>query len=146
MKFKQDTRSVAWSEIENDVQNRAELKDKNFKLNGEWKKYVETRQGFKVYIVNGKWVRNNLSIIFGHGGHGYVHEFIPNDEIWISSHHYIGCDCNLGNEKISKNYFISCVIHEITEHELMKNKNISYWKAHQMALEKERQLGLILNI
>ena len=73
------------------------------------------------------------------------------DEIWITSHHYNEKDDSLFNcpcktikkcQKVSKNYFNSTVIHEMTECEEMK-KGKSYWKSHQISLEKEKQAGLI---
>lgn len=144
-----NNRDKLWAELEADIQARARKKDKNFILKGKWKKFVRTQDGFKIFSVDGAWVRNNLSVIFDHGGHGYVHEFIPLDEIWISTHHFhetkwnqCGCNNIKKNQKVSKNYFDSCVIHEITEFKEMKKGKI-FWTAHQIALNKEREIGLL---
>lgn len=144
-----DNRDKLWAKIELDIQKRGNKKDKNFRLTGKWKKFVRKQGGFKVYAVDGTWIRNNLSVIFGHGGHGLVHEFIPLNEIWISMRHYSEtkwnkCPCRniKKNQPVSKNYFDSCTVHEITEFKKMK-KNLPYWTAHNMALEKERELGLL---
>ena len=147
-----DNRKLKWNDLEDDIQERSQKKDKNFKLSGKWKNYKEDRDGFKVFIVDGEWVRNNLSVIFGHGGHGLVHEFIPHNEIWIASHHYkikgrngvsVGCGCNKGNQKLSDEYFESCTIHEISEYNLMKTSGMNYWTAHNISLDVEREIGLI---
>ncbi|MBT9130992.1 MAG: hypothetical protein DDT40_01091 [candidate division WS2 bacterium] len=148
-KIPKDDRDKLWKTIEADIQDRGSKKDIKFVLKGKWKKFVRMQDGFKLFAVDGTWIRNNLSVIFGHGGHGYVHEFIPLDEIWISTHHYnenkwSRCKCNnvKENQKVSTAYFDSCTIHEITEFMEMR-KGKSYWVAHQIALNKEREIGLL---
>lgn len=140
IKFKKDDRDKLWTELEIDIQKRGEGKDKKFVLKGKWKKFVRKQDGFSVYAVDGEWVRNNLSIIFGHGGHGYVHEFIPLNEIWVATHHFENCGCsNVKNgQKFSQQYFDSTVIHEIAEFKEME-KGLIFWEAHQIALEKEKE-------
>jgi hypothetical protein len=86
-------------------------------------------------------------VIFNHGGHGFVHEFIPADEIWIATNHHdegknSSCGCGKGNSKVSKEYFDSCVEHEIEEFKHMK-KGKPYKPAHQKALDAEKNLGLL---
>lgn len=143
MKIPKDKRSKLWSEIEKDVQTRAPKKDKKFNLAGKWKKFLRQEGGFKVYVVRGEWVRNNLSIIFGHGGHGFVHEFITHNEIWIDTHHI---DCNCKNvrkdRKMSDSYRDSTTLHEITEYIEMK-KGKKFWLAHNLALEAERKAKIL---
>lgn len=150
-KPKKDNRDKLWAKLELEIQSRANKKDKSFIPSGKWKRFLRKQDGFKIYAVDGKWIRNNLSIIFGHGGHGYVHEFIPKDEIWINTHHYnetpmnkCGCRVSKKNQKVSKQFFNSTVIHEITEFKEMK-KGKTYWKAHQIALQEEVKLGLLKN-
>lgn len=145
-KYPDDSREPLWGKIEHDIQKAAPKKDRKFKLSGSWKRLVRTEKRFKIYAVDGDWVRRNLSVTFGHGGHGLVHEFIPHDEIWIDNHHFRGCGCvNVKpGMRVSKNYFESCVHHEIVEYGLMK-KGMDYWKAHQNALEAEQRLGLLKN-
>lgn len=147
--FPKNNRDKLWAELEADIQDRGNKKDNKFILNGKWKKFVRIQDGFKIFAVDGAWIRNNLSVIFGHGGHGYVHEFIPLDEIWIGTHHFhenkwnqCGCSNVKKNQKFSKNYFASCAIHEISEFKEMK-KGKPYWIAHQIALDKERGAGLL---
>lgn len=139
-----DDRNSLWAEIELKIQKRANNKDLKFSLSGDWKKFLRIQDGFKVFAVNGEWVRNNLSIIFGHGGHGYVHEFIPRDEIWIDTHHCEDCGCavNEMNQEVSQNYFDSTVIHEIAEFKEME-KGMDFWNAHKIALQKEVDAGIL---
>jgi len=46
------------------------------------------------------------------------------------------------NQKCSKAYFESTIIHEIEEFKRMK-KGMKFYHAHQMALKKEREVGLL---
>ncbi len=45
-----------------------------------WKKL---ENGLSVWIVNGRLVRSVFDIDFTAGGHDYVYEFVPQDEVWI---------------------------------------------------------------
>jgi hypothetical protein len=148
---KKDTRDKLWAKMEREIQKRAPSKDRNFRLTGKWKKFVRKQDGYKIFSVDGTWIRSNLCIYYGHGGHGLVFEFIPMDEIWVETNHYhegsssfLICRCKVRNptQKVSKNYFDSTVIHEIHEANLMK-KGMSYFRAHQLALQKEREVGLL---
>lgn len=153
-KAKEYPRNIFWNKIEKEIQRRGNSKDKSFKLSGKWKKFVRNQDGFRIYAVDGKWIRNNLGVVFGHGGHGYVHEFIPLDEIWVAAEHYresdwSKCRCrNLKNKplkneaRVSKDYFDSTAIHEISEFRDMK-KGMEYWPAHQRADQKEREIKLL---
>jgi len=132
-----------WKTIERDIQLQATKKDKSFQLTGFAKEFVRDQDKLRVYLVDGNWIRNNISIIFGHGGHGLVHEFIPLDEIWIDYKHrylpnYERCSCrNLhSNENISEQFFNETVEHEIVEFKEMK-KGIPYWRAHITATKAE---------
>jgi hypothetical protein len=132
-------------EYEKRKRERATNKDVNFLLSGPWKRYVKDEDHFQIFSVDGEWVRNNLSVIFGAGGHGYVHEFIPLSEIWVSSHHYEGCGCdNLKSvdQRVSQQYFDSTIIHEITEFKAMLG-GMTFWEAHEIALAKENEIGIL---
>ncbi len=140
-----ELRVVYMMHMEEEIQRRAKKKDTGFILSGRWKKFVRKQNGFSIYAVNGEWIRNNLSIFFGHGGHGLVHEFIPLDEIWMSTRHYKGCGCNnkkTDGQKISQEFFDSSVVHEITEFRAME-RGKSFLEAHERALYKEMKLGLL---
>jgi len=138
LKFKKDNRNKLWAELELETQKRANKKDRGFVLNGNWKKFVRKQDGFKIFAVDGEWVRNNLTIIFGHGGHGYVNAFIPLNEIWVATHHFDDCGCSniKKGQKFSQQFFNSVIIHEIAEFKEMERGKI-FWKAHQIALQKE---------
>jgi len=45
-----------------------------------WKKL---ESGLSVWIVNGRLVRSVFDIDFTEGGHDYVYEFVPENEVWI---------------------------------------------------------------
>jgi hypothetical protein len=45
-----------------------------------WKKL---ESGLSVWVVNGRMVRSVFDIDFTEGGHDYVYEFVPQNEIWI---------------------------------------------------------------
>ena len=146
-----DRRDRLWQKLERDIQLRASDKDRSFRLSGKWKRLVRNQSGYMVFIVDGRWVRDNLCVYFGHGGHGLVHEFIPVDEIWISSRHYHELDSEISRcvcrvkkkgQKVTRNYFESTVLHEVTECEQMK-RGKKYWEAHQIALKAEKDAGLL---
>lgn len=147
-----DRRLLFWMDLEDEIQKRAPRKDPNFSVTEpscrSWKKFVKEEDGFKIFAVNGEKVRNNLSVMFGHGGHGYVHEFIPLNELWIDTHHYTclgGCGCdNLKrkNQRVSPEYFESTVIHEKNEFWAMaRGKN--FYQADQIARQEEARAGLL---
>ena len=152
MKVPRDARDKLWGKMEREIQLRAKNKDKKFQLKGKWKQFVRKQSGYRVYAVNERWVRDNLCIYFCHGGNGVVHEFIPLSEIWVGTRHYdegknsefskCPCTVNRKNQKVSKNFFDSTALHEITECEQMK-KGRGYWVAHNIALEAERKAGLL---
>jgi hypothetical protein len=54
-----------------------EGKDVHIRL---WKKL---KSGLSVWIVNGRLVRSAFDIDFTAGGHDYVYEFVPENEVWI---------------------------------------------------------------
>ena len=150
-KIKKDKRNKLWKRLEREIAKRGNKKDKSFVLKGKWKKFLRNQAGYKIFLVDGLWVRNNFSVCFSHGGHGFVCEFIPLDEIWIDTNHYCEgpstitkCECKVKskNQKISDNFLESTIIHEITEVDLMR-KGVSYYIAHENALNKERSLGLL---
>lgn len=138
-----DTRDQCVQDIEAKIHESATQKDPSFILSGPWKKFIEEREGVKIFAVNGDWVYTNLSVIYHHGGHGLVHEFIPLDEIWVGTHH-VHCQCKnvKVGQPVSDKYFQSTVWHELTELREMKSGE-SYWEAHQKALQAEIELGLL---
>jgi hypothetical protein len=110
--------------IEKSRRNKTMLKkdDARIKL---WKKLTTSK--IKVFIVDGETVRNQFNIDFTEGGHGYVYNFIPKDEIWIDN----------DIEPKERRYILA---HEFYEMGLMKNKNIPYDQAHKLASRFEKDL------
>ena len=79
-----------------------------------WKKL---ESGLSVWIVNGRLVRSGFDDDFTEGGHDYVYEFVPRNEVWI--------DNDL--EELERPYVL---LHELHERNLMA-KGWSYSKAHE---------------
>ena len=78
-----------------------------------WKKL---ENGLSVWIVNGRLVRSAFDIDFTEGGHDYVYEFVPENEVWID-------DAIVEPER---GYVL---LHELHERNLMAS-SWSYNKAH----------------
>lgn len=81
--------------------------------------------GFKVFSVNGYWIRNNLDPAFTNFGSHRHFEFIPKEEFWIDRE----------NGKIEAHYFIENFL--AMQRELKKGK--SYPKAIEVADKIERR-------
>ncbi len=78
----------------------------------------------KVWIVNGELVRDVFFIDFTEGGHEFVYDFVPKNEVWL--------DDDLGQTEDRR--FV--LLHELHERALM-SKGIPYDKAHQSASRLE---------
>ena len=78
-----------------------------------WKKLED---GISVWIVNGRMVRSVYDIDYTEGGHDYVYEFVPQNEVWID-------DAVVETER---GYVL---LHELHERNLMA-KGWPYSKAH----------------
>jgi len=92
-----------------------------------WKRYLFNIGGIKIFSVDGYYTRSNIYVDFVLGGHGYVYDFVPKDEIWIEQ---------LENSKD----MIFNLIHELYERYLMKKKDLSYEDAHEKAAKMEERL------
>jgi hypothetical protein len=79
-----------------------------------WK---QLESGISVWIVNGRLVRSVFDDDFTEGGHDYVYEFVPKNEVWI--------DNDL--EELERPYVL---LHELHERNLMA-KGWTYTKAHE---------------
>ncbi len=80
--------------------------------------------GFKVWVVDGGYIRKNLDMEFTNFGHHYSFRFIPKNEFWIDEEHN-------PNEK---KYYLD---HMLLEYKLRK-KGKSYNDALEAADRKER--------
>ncbi|HTY81863.1 MAG TPA: hypothetical protein VMB24_03690 [Dehalococcoidales bacterium] len=78
-----------------------------------WK---ELENGVSVWIVSGRLVRSVFDIDFTEGGHDYVYEFVPDNEVWIDS-----------DVAETERGFV--LLHELHERNLMA-KGWPYSKAH----------------
>ena len=45
--------------------------------------WQKLRNGLSIWIVNGRLVRSTFDIDFTEGGHDYIYEFVPENEVWI---------------------------------------------------------------
>jgi hypothetical protein len=79
-----------------------------------WKK-LESE--LSVWLVDGRLVRSVFDVDFTEGGHDYVYEFVPLNEVWI--------DNDL--EEVERPYVL---LHELHERNLMA-KGWSYDNAHE---------------
>ena len=112
-------RGTTISDVEAAIASRWWRKDSALEIIGIPKKKVADILSYRIYEVNGEWIRDNLDTTFGTGGHGLVHTFIPLDEVWIDP---------------MKESSASLIFHEIVECQLMLDHSMSYWQAHQKAL------------
>jgi hypothetical protein len=88
------------------------------------KLYRTLADGTKVWLVNGEEVRNHTKTDFIEGGHDYVYDFIPDGEVWLE-------------DGLNADEMPYILYHEVTERKLMKDKNMDYDSAHEIASEKE---------
>ena len=107
-------------DIDEAVRSRWHLKDKDLEIEGLEKELIEEKNGFKIYEVDGEWIKNNLDVGFGTGGHGLVHSYIPMDEIWVWP--------------VSENKW-SIALHEMIEYNLMKNEEMKFEEAHDKTIK-----------
>ena len=85
--------------------------------------YKELPNNIIVWIVDGRVVRNTLDIDFTEGGHEYVYDYVPKNEVWIDN-----------DLKLHEIDYV--LLHELYERNLMK-EGMSYNKAHQRASKIE---------
>ena len=78
---------------------------------------------FKVIEVSGFKVRNMFSNSFIQGGHGYVYDYVPKDEVWI-------------DDTLDDDEYKAVAVHETVEARLMRDGMI-YEDAHQLAMKEE---------
>lgn len=114
-------------EIDASVRSRWNLKDKDLKIEGMKKDFVGEKDGFRIYEVDSDWLRNNIDVGFGTGGHGLVHVYIPLDEIWVDP---------------STETKTSLILHEMLEFRIMKEKAWEYKEAHKKVNELTADLSI----
>ena len=128
----------------NDVQNKLHISKKIMLKNpfhidvpdkvyyGKYTDIKDTDEIIKIFLINGEVVRDLYKTDFVEGGHGYVYEWIPKDEIWIDN-------------KLKSKEIPVIILHEFTERTLMKFKNIPYDRAHLAASKVEFEHRGIFN-
>jgi hypothetical protein len=95
------------------TQSGKELPDPEAVHTRLWKKL---NNGVSVWVVNGRLVRSVFDIDFVEGGHNYVYEFVPENEVWIDDE----------TEEKERGFIL---LHELHERNLMA-KGWTYDKAH----------------
>jgi hypothetical protein len=89
------------------------------------KRSRKIKGGILLKYVDGGIVRRYIDPEFALGGHGYVYDYIPKNEIWIDA-------------KIDRREYKYTILHESTERDLMiRGKN--YDIAHDYATVKEKE-------
>lgn len=94
------------------------------------KRMLGMAEGFRVFLINGEHVRNNLETDFTMASHGFMSGFIPKDEIWM-------------DDRMSVNDLVAVLHHEVFEVKLMA-KGMSYPDAHGLATESEKKFRKLL--
>lgn len=100
--------------------NVSKLKKKKFYVLKDYK------NDFEVFYVNGKSVRDKFKTDFSQGGHEFVYDWIPKNEIWIEE-----------EEKEEVQYILA---HEYLELVMMRDLKMNYNDAHYKASEIEQKL------
>ena len=85
----------------------------------KFKTLWKTGKYFKIYIVDGKYVRDNIDDDFHLGGHSAVYSYIPEGEIWL------------------ENKEDAILLHEVIEHVIMEYLTLDYAEAHAIATQFE---------
>jgi hypothetical protein len=83
-----------------------------------WRKL---ENGLSVWIVNGRLVRSVFDIDFTEGGHDYIYEFVPQNEVWIDN----------DIEEPERGYVL---LHELHE----RNRMASGWTYNKAHAESSR--------
>ncbi len=81
--------------------------------------------GVQVWFVKGRLVRSCYDVEFTEGGHDYVYEFVPENEVWI-------------DDDIHEDERGFVLFHELHERNLMA-KGMDYDTAHEAASRLERR-------
>lgn len=89
-------------------------------------KYSSSGKKPQIILIDGSIVRQYLDPDFIFGGHGYVYDYIPKDEIWLDRH--------MDPEELP---YIEH--HECIEYDYMRN-GATYDEAHDIATASDKQL------
>jgi hypothetical protein len=84
----------------------------------------DATEDIDVYFVNGEYVRDFYMTEYVEGGHGYVYDWVPKNEIWIE-------------DSLDEAEIPAILLHEFLERTLMKYRKFPYVKAHVIASKVE---------
>lgn len=80
-----------------------------------------------IMLIDGEEVRNKISVDFTMGGHEFVYDYVPENEVWI--------------EDLKSNFDKLCtIIHELVERYIMGKYGTEYEEAHDIATKVEYQI------
>jgi hypothetical protein len=96
----------------------------NKKIGGVYRNFFGTKDGYKIWIVDGNIVRQKIYKEFLYGGNEQRYLFNPKGEIWIDN-------------AISCEEFDLTVAHELNERHLMAKFGWEYQAAHDSSLSLE---------
>jgi hypothetical protein len=112
--------------FERGERGKSKVMKKRIRLKGDHKKLMDiihkdllqkySTKKVKVWIVDGEAVRGLFYVDFTEGGHGYVYDFIPKDEVWI-------------DDDIEPDEIKFVLLHEMHERALMA-KGMKYDPSH----------------
>jgi hypothetical protein len=100
-----------------------------------YKKYgtiKDEKETVVIFLVNGRVVRDLYKTDYVEGGHYYVYDWIPKDEIWIE-------------QTVRPDEIPVIILHEFLERTLMKYKKFPYVRAHVAASKAEFEHRGIFN-
>lgn len=118
------------SKIKTEVKGHADIPKKVY-----LKKYgviKDVTENVNIYIINGEVLRDLYKTDYVEGGHAYVYDWIPIDEIWIES-------------TVKSDEIPVIILHEFLERTLMKYKKFPYVRAHVAASKIEFEHRGIFN-
>lgn len=111
------TFSCKKTEVKKSLDASPDLKRLYGYYNGEYK-------GFKIWLVDGNYIRREIFNEFIYGGNDERYTFMPESEIWIDN-------------SISADEYLTTLEHEIIERNLMRFNGYTYYDAHDSALSLE---------
>ena len=78
------------------------------------------KEGLKLFLVDGEFIRDKYKTDFVDGGNGAVYDFVPNDELWVE-------------DLLDDAERVATLVHEFVEFTLMTERNEDYPTAHGLA-------------
>jgi hypothetical protein len=84
---------------------------------------TDTTTGVKIWLIDGRLVRSDFNIDFTEGGHEFVYDFVPPDEVWLDN-------------DLAPSEYPFVLLHELHERNLM-SKGMAYPEAHRRSSRLE---------